>query len=433
MKKFENSDYAVELTENTGCKVSVKVRVQPAPTKKAHKQAVKLVNKRISIPGFRKGKAPDETVLSRYGSYVDQEWKEILVNEAYKAALDLSNIYPVGRDSVEKPKILGGSLEEGFEIEIGYERYPEVPSVDPAALTIPGATPEAVSEEAVGEFIENLRGAYANWEPIEDRGVQEGDYAMISLDLIDQAPPEPLVSDHRVHVSDQAIAPWLYNLLIALESNQTVEGMTEAPADQEPEDEPFVPKKVRLFLKAIYKKVLPEVDEEFAKQIGADSLDDLRAKCRRKLENESEEKAFQEKKEQVKEALLEVYLFDIPASVLQASKDHQVNKRLNELAKEKLSDEERKEKEKEIEDTAHKESERYLRLFFLNKQIAKQAKLVVSEKELGQAFSAEMQRNPYYNLKNLNEQQVRNLVSNLKDELMERKITDYLLAHAKIA
>ena len=66
-----------EATEEAGCRLAVKVLVKPKlGPKRPIKRPSKSVNKQISIPGFRKGHAPDRTVISRYSSYVEQEWKE---------------------------------------------------------------------------------------------------------------------------------------------------------------------------------------------------------------------------------------------------------------------------------------------------------------------------------------------------------------------
>src|SRR6185503_7824254 len=116
MKKFEGSGYSVEVTQGADCVVDFKVVLDQEATAKSHKKAVRATNKRISIPGFRKGKAPDASVMERYPAHIEQEFRENLIEAAFEEALKLSKIYPIRKESITPPKIVQASVEEGAEV-----------------------------------------------------------------------------------------------------------------------------------------------------------------------------------------------------------------------------------------------------------------------------------------------------------------------------
>lgn len=426
---FENDAYKVEGTEEPGCRLALKVHVKPAAAKKAYKQAVKRVNKEISIPGFRKGKAPDQTVITRYGSYVDQEWKEILVNDAYKAALDLTKIYPMSRDSIEKPKIEQCSDEEGAHVTLAYEHYPNVPEVDFASIQLPAVEKSSVTQDQIDEIVEEIRHAHADWEEIEGRGVQEGDYVELSIDAIDEDPPKEIVRDRRFEVSKEKMAGWLLKLILGQEKGASVEGTSELDENATEETKArFTPTKVRIKLEAIKKILLPDVTDALAQKAGAESQDDMMQKITQNLERQAEDEFAAKRAEALDDVLAKTYTFDVPASLVQAEQEQRLRERLQELKTQNVSDEEIQGKQKEIEAAVSAEVQRSLRLYFLGRQIAEQGKVRVTNEELSAELVRHMQQNPYLYGKDVSKEQSRDLVGRLSSSLMQRKARDYALS-----
>lgn len=424
MKTFENEAFTVEMTEESGCRAVVKIIVKPQSTKKAYQKAVKAVNKRISIPGFRKGKAPDRTVIGRYSSYVDQEWKDLVVNEAYRAALELSDIYPMSKESIQKPKIESCSQEEGAVVHVSYEHAPHVPTIDFSQIEIPPIEKEDVPESKVEEILEEVRRANADWEDVTERAVQEGDFVDVSINAIDTDPPKPIVKDRRFEVSDSRLAPWLTKLLVGLKVGEKAEGMSEV--DEKAEEsvkKNFKPTKVEITLHAIKKILLPEVNDELAKKVGAESTDDLRQKIRQNLETEAEDERNRKRLEILENALLEKYPFDLPASLVESEKQERMNARLQ-----NMSEEEVKEKQSEIEEEVLKEIDRTLRLYFLNKQIAKQGNLTLSNQELNDEIVRQISQNPYLYNKETDKEVSREMISRMASNLLQRKAKEFALS-----
>ncbi len=428
MKTFENEAFFVEATEEAGCRLSLKVEVRPEASKKAYRKAVKTVNKQISIPGFRKGRAPDATVISRYGSYVEQEWKENLVNDAYRAALDLTKIYPFNKESIQRPKVESCSQEEGAIVTLSYEHYPNLPEINFSELSIPQIEKEPVTDERVEEIVEEVKRSNADWEEVAERAVQQGDFVDVTIDAIDTDPPKPIVKDRRFEVDEKRMAPWLVKLLIGMKVSETAEGLSEIDekADEETKKN-FKPTKVRVTLQAIKKIILPELTEELAKKVGAESVEDMKQKIRTNLEKEAEDIQHGKQTEALEKALLEKYTFDMPTSLVEAERIERIRSRLEELKNQGISDEEIKAREKEIEVGVAKEIDEVLRLYFLEKQIAKQGNITLSNQELNNELIRQINQNPYLYGRDMDQETSKAMVNRMAASLMQRKAKDYAL------
>ncbi len=394
---FEDPSYKIDATKEDGCKLSLTVFVSPEQTKKAYRKAIKKVNKQISIPGFRKGRAPDASVISRYGSYVEQEWKDILIQESVQGSFDLTKIYPVSKELLDRPKLNKCDKEEGAEIAFSYEHYPEVPEINFADLSVPKAEKKPFTQEQVDGVVKEVQKANADWEDIEGRGAEEGDHVVISIDSIE--PASTIVKDRRLPVEEGELAPWLIKLIVGMKPEDVTEGMTEGEN----------PTKIKVTLHKVQKILLPELNDELAKKAGADSEKDLVSKIEHNLNAEAEEECKQAQIKAVEDALIEKYTFDLPASIVKAEK-------------------EMRQKEEASQENIDELVDRSLRLYFLNKQIAQQGNISLTQEELNNELVRHMTQNPQFFGNKMDKETSQKLVSHLTGVLMERKTKDYALS-----
>lgn len=393
MKK-ENNDFVVDFTEGKGCHLTLKVDVKPSQVKKAYKDAIKTINKEISIPGFRKGKAPEESVIRQYGPHIEKEWKENVINVAFAASLELTQIYPYTKKSIEKAKIEKCDLEEGAVVVLAYERYPDVPDIDFSSLSLPSIEKKPVEESEIEAVLLEIQKGHATFEEVSGRAVQEGDFIDISIDKIDEEPPHNLVKERRFEVSDLML-PWLKNLVLGQNVGAVVEGQTEPdPKAEEKIKAGFQPIKVRTTIHRIQKSILPPIDDELAKKAGATSKDDLLAKIGSNLEKDAEFLQKEERIRSLEEALLARYAFEIPTSLLQNEINERTKEKVNRMKEQGVSDENIN--EEEIRTQVGKDAEGALRLHFLFNKIGEKEKVTLSKDELSQKVTTEIMSNPYY-------------------------------------
>lgn len=409
METFQDAACTVEATHEPGCILSLRIKVSPEAVQKDHKKAIKLVNKQISIPGFRKGHAPNETVMERYASYVEKEWKELVVEEAYRHALELTKIYPLDRESIQRPRIESCSLEEGALVLLSYAHYPLLPSLDFSLLTPPAPVTISVSEEEVAAQLENARERFPRWEEVPPRPVEEGDHVLLSLDALEGENQRNVCTKERFLVNTHEGAAWISRLLLGHTPPFEVEGMSEN--DSEEEENAIPPQKVRCTVTQIEKRILPELDDELAKKMGADSLESWRTQVRTGLEKRAEAEVHHQQALALEAELLARHPFDLPASLIEKE----------------AQDEEGKQKP-DVE-----AAEKRLRTYFLHQSIISQKGLSVSQEEVQAEVTRYVERNFYLFQEKVPAEIWKKLFAKAHNALLREKIYALLLKEVGIS
>ncbi|MCP5468973.1 MAG: trigger factor [Chlamydiales bacterium] len=429
MDKIEDNSFVVEPKEEAGCRLVVNVHVKPEHSKKCYRKGIKKVNKQISIPGFRKGKAPDATVVSKYGSYVETEWKEIMMQEALQAAFDLTKTYPLSKEVLDKPKMESCSQEEGANFVFSYEHYPKIPEIDFSQISLPKIEKEEVTEEKIDEVVKQIQKSNADFEDVEGRAIKKGDYVDLTIDAIDQDPPASIVKDRRFPIEKDVMAPWMIKALVGKNAGDEFETTSETdPKMSAKEKKEFKPTKVKIQIHSIKKILLPELDDELAKKVGTKSKEDLLERIKQNLEEQAEEERRQKQIDALDEALVKHFKFDLPTSIVEGERQHRIKEQIRRLKLQKLDDEEIKKRETEIEKEVAESVEDNLRLYFLNKQIEKQGKISLSNQELNEELIRQISSNPAYQRQDMDKETSRELISRLSSSLMQKKTKEYALS-----
>src|SRR3954467_12935482 len=127
---LSNENVSVTLTRSPNCSVKMEIAISPEAAEAAYGRAFKNVKKEVSIPGFRKGKAPDTFIRNKYASAIEQEWKDIVLETGFNEALELTATYPMKNGMIKRPVIHEISREKGVKFGIEFEIKPTIPSID---------------------------------------------------------------------------------------------------------------------------------------------------------------------------------------------------------------------------------------------------------------------------------------------------------------
>lgn len=428
MTEIKNENVTVDVTREPGSKVKFKISVSPKATQAAYSKAIKNINKEVSLPGFRKGKAPEALIVQNFGSHVNEEWNNVLLNTAFQEAVTLSKIYPLSEKSVNKPQVKSLSRESGAQIEVDFEAVPEVPSINLNAIKIHHLTPKAVSQEDIEDRIHDLLVNNAEWENVEDRGVTEGDYVELTIDSLDN-PGHKICENQRFLVQEGKIGQWMHKLLIGKNVNAVMEATSEqdpCKACEDPTHEPhehnFKPTRCQITLNAIKKAKLPQVDDDFAKKLGAENAIQFRERVEATLKRDAEEDAKDKMRRQVEKQLIEDYPFEVPQSLIKAQ--------LQNVVKHHAAETNDQTKRKELEEKVRKELTEVYRLYFICEKIAQEHNIEVSQDEIMQEFmvQAYMTRPEDSFLDaNMDPKEIR---SRIHSHVLSKKVKDYLVSHA---
>lgn len=427
-KKFEGNGVVVEMTQEPGCIIKVKVNLDAKSTSTCHKKAIKAVNKRISIPGFRKGKAPDSSIVERFSSHIEQEFKENIVQEAFEQALQLSQIYPIRKESITRPKVVSSSLEEGSEVTFSFETTPELPVIDFSKIKLDAVEKKPIDETRIDEIIKEIKKSHASYEEQIDRTVQEGDFVDLTINAqFEDGQMRPVVEKRRFEVNNQ-MYHWLKNLVIGMKTGETKEGvMTPNPDASEQEKNEFKQMPVMVEVLGIYTILLPEFDDTLAEKLGAKTKEEVLEKIRHNLELQALDEQREKQVSNLEEELLKLYPIDLPSVIVLEEKKERIKNRLAGLKTMKLTDEQILARQKEIEDEINDEVMRAIRLYYLYEQIAKQGNLSVSKEELNALLADEMMKRPHLYQKDMDSETIRKRVNQLRAIAHQRKVESFIL------
>ena len=299
-----------EILERSGYRVKVRVEVPKEKVEERYQALLRDVAKRVRIPGFRPGKAPLKVVEARIGrEELLSDLKERLVEETYPLAVQELGLLPVAARVVEEELSEG----EGFRYVAEVENYPEVQLPDWRSFDLQVAQ-EEVTEEMVDKALEELRHRYAELVPV-DREAQEKDHVFVRTEEGSEFPID--LSKVLPHVREALLGKRAGEVVMVPVLNEKGEKVRE----------------VRTEILEVKTLELPKLDDEFAKTLEAESLEELREKVRQSLKRQAEARYQEARERAFLEKLAEGLEAEIPPSMLEAEERHLLEHLAEDLAR----------------------------------------------------------------------------------------------------
>ena len=299
------------------------------------------------VPGFRPGKVPPKVVRQRFRDQILHDVAHGLIPRAVDEALRERGVEPV-----DTPDIRDVVVEEGQPLKFTatFETVPPIEPGDYASITL-HIKNTTVSEAAVDEALTNLRERAARYEPVaEPRGIQHGDSVVMDLvrtaipkaeeplvviagEPSRPAPPEPQTDKHTdvtVEIGATANPPGFDEQLVGLHEGQEKTFDVRYPDDYAIQELAGTTVSYAVGIKAIRKRVVPELDDEFAKDLGEfQDLGALRARVRGDLEHEAKHESERDSRGELLHQLAARVTFDVPAALL----DREIDRRMEDFVR----------------------------------------------------------------------------------------------------
>jgi trigger factor len=287
-------------------------------------------SKQARIPGFRPGKVPQTLVKQRFREQILHDVMHGLIPRAVEEALQERGIEPV-----DTPNIKDVALKEGQPLKFT-AAVETVPSFDPgdlSAITLRRA-PVQIREEAVDDMLQRLVERAARLEPVEGRPVADGDAVVLHLD---RTGPDGQVDHHddvTVQLGAPGNPPGFDANLAGMSDGESKTFTIHFPESYPAPDLANTDQTYAVTLKGIRRRVLPVLDDEFARDIGEyESLDALRERIRADLREEGEDNARRQVRSELFKQLSQRITFELPASLV----DREMDRRLEEFARQLMS------------------------------------------------------------------------------------------------
>lgn len=318
---------AVEKLEKNMAKLTIEVSAEEL--EKAIQGAYQKQKNRINIPGFRKGKAPRKMIEKMYGVDVFYEdAANALIPEAYSKALDECE-----ETIVSQPSIAVTQLESGkpfiFTAEVALK--PEVTLGEYKGLEVPKADLEVTEEEIAGELRKEQE-ENSRVLDVDDRAVADGDKVTLDFEgFVDgEAFDGGKGTDYPLTIGSGSFIPGFEEQLVGANIGEEKEVNVTFPEDYQAAELAGKPAVFKCTVKKIEVKELPELDDEFAKDVSEfDTLEEYKADIKKNLEEKKADAAKRAKEDAAVDAAVANATMEIPDAML----DTQVNQMIDDFAR----------------------------------------------------------------------------------------------------
>ena len=408
----------------------LKIEVPPEAINVEIENIYSRTAKTATHPGFRRGKVPRKILEKKLGKSIRLEAMETMVSASMKKALEEQELVPLTEPDLSDVKF----DDEGplsFQATIEVDPEIELASYEGIELKRPKVQ---VAEDDILKVLDRLRISHAKYTPAE-RPVEKDDFVVIDFEAFEGGKPmkDAKAENFALEVGSGTFGEDFENQLIGAEKDEKRKITVTYPEDYRSKD--LAGKEIffDVAVKDIKLRQLPELDDDFAKDLGEHStLDELKQHIRERLEKDMENRIEHFLREQAVVKVTTESKLEIPpklkAKVSASIFEDEVNKMAQRGAdRETISSEQEK-----LAEFAEAEAERQLKLTFVTDEIAKREDLGVSDEELDKSIDemakGEEEEDPrirtYFNSERVRER--------YRDQLRVKKILDFIVSSAKI-
>jgi trigger factor len=330
-------------TLNPDCTREVEIEIPADEVTRNFQAVTKRYKKMARIPGFRSGKVPESLIRGRFAEQIRQDVMEAVLPEHFRTAIAERQLKPISQPQVTKIDLEDGKplrFKAAFEVlpDFSIDGYKDVKVEKPST---------ELTEAEVDAELARIRDSRSTMEPVtEDRPLADGDFAQITFTGIVQpaegepTPPETLDAQQPITGQDvmvQVGGPNTLDSFNAALRGATVGQQLKFEVSYPPDfgERQLAGKKVAydLEVKGIKKKIEPEMNDEFAKELGKyESLADFTTQLREHLARDKQRHVQNETTNRLLDALVTRFEFPVPESLVQQQIDARLDRGLRALA-----------------------------------------------------------------------------------------------------
>jgi len=400
----------VQVEEISSVKRKLHIVVPAGVVTDEFDRAYRELKRTARVKGFRPGKAPRSILERFYGDIVRREVMSKIVEETYSKSLEENGLIPVSQPQIEGQEIRSG---EDFSYTALVEVKPQLQVSDYLGLEVEREEVR-VTEAQVQARLEEIREMFARLVDLEeDRAVQEGDFVLVEQTILmegagsEKRGPQEQMLEVRSGQLDEGVHP-----------DRSLAGKEGI---------------LHLGVKAIRRKVLPELDDAFAKRLGEyQTLEELKARVRQELEEEEKRRIVSSMNQAIIDQLLKRHDFEVPEAMVEWQTQAMIRNARRRLAVHGMTLEQAGGSPEQMRARFRDSAIRAVRSSLILEAIARQEGIEVGEEELEETFrsiSAQTGRSL---------QQVREMyqdpdaLASLKASKLEEKALDFIRDRAKM-
>ncbi len=312
-----------------GCKHSLEITVPVEDVEKETERVVANIQQKVRLPGFRPGKAPLSLVKTKFASEINQDVIEAVIPRFFHETAAKEGLQVVGKPNVVDVHFHAG---EPIRFKAEFEVAPNVELGEYRGVTVTYSEPE-VSDADINERIEGVRNQKAEYVNEEPRALVDGDYAVVSLESVSGVDEKISQDELMMKIGDEATLPAFSENLRGAAPDDVREFDIVYPEDYDRATLAGRTVRFKAVVKAVRRQELPELNDDFAKDLGDfQTLDEFKETVRKTIFREREHQAQEAAKHQLLDKLVDSHDFPIPEAYLDRQIEINIDSQLRQLA-----------------------------------------------------------------------------------------------------
>ncbi len=411
-----------------GCKHSLEITVPVDEVEAETGRAVTKVQQRAKLPGFRPGKAPASIIRQHFAGDIRRQVLETIIPKYLQNRFEAEDLKVVGQPDITEVHFEAG---EPLRFKAEFEVVPQVELQDYKGLSVPYHDPQ-IGDDDVAKRIEELRQQKAEFVNEDPRPLQDGDFAVLSLESLSGVEGPPVKQDE---------------MTLEIGGGDTLENFSEnlrgmSPGEEKdfdvtyPEDygQPKLAGKTvrfRVQVKGIRRKELPEINDEFAQDLGDyRTVDELKDAVRKSLFAQQQFEAQQEAKNKLVDQLVDMHDFPVPETFVDRQIQNRVEQRVRALADQGLDPKTLNLDWKKVKDSQRDKALREVKASMLLQRISEREAISATRDEVDREVDrlARSQREPFAALRLRFEKD--GTLGRIASHIQTEKTLSFLFEHA---
>ena len=422
----------IEIEEVGPCKKSLKIEIPKERIEDEWQKQLNEVSRMAKLPGFRKGKAPRKLLEKKFSDRIIEDVKRAVVSESYQQALEGNKLSPIGDPDVGDIDL---ELGKPLKFEITLEVLPTFELGDYKGMQLK-KKPVSVTDEDIENALKAVSRQKTQLAVVKKGKVKDGDYIICDCEV--GVNGETIWNDEEleVMVSGSSVAninvPDLKTNLVGAKSGDKLTMVVELGDNFSVEQHRNKSARMEISIKEIKRPASPEINDELAKQVGYDTLGELREFLSKRLEVEKKNQVEGEMHEQIYSKLIEMADFDLPGDIIARQSHERLYRYQMELVNKGTPMEE---VEKNIDDLKNASEESVIKDFKMSlviDRIAEKEKIFVTENDVNQRISGMAGMYGIEPAVMKIQLEKINGMSNLRHQLKEHKTLNLLMKEATI-
>ena len=410
------------------CRKLLQIEVSKELVKKTTEEVYENIKKVAKIPGFRPGSAPRDLIVKNYSKDAKEEVLRRLIPEGYKEALKSHKVMPIGEPEISK---IDFDFEKPLSFEAEVDIYPNFKLKSYKGIKVT-KTRISVSDQEMKDALTRIQGLSAKYNDVA-RSVKKGDYTVCDVEaFMDGKLITKKNNNMWIQAEKNASLLGMGEELVGLNKGDTKEIESKLP-DNYP-DKKYAGKlaKFKVVIKEVKEKVLPELNDEFAKTMKIESVDALKKEIETQLFARKENGLKVGMENQILDKLLKDNKFSIPSSIAKRQKEVFAKRLEMDLLQKGLPKDEVDKKINELDPKLKEDAVDKVKIYFMLDDIAVKENIEVNKDDIEQRLQtiALSTQRPVEEVKKYYEKE--HLIGGLAEEIKEVKVLEFLLKNANV-